>query len=126
MRPAARRQVTEHFEAYFADAASYAFKPVLRHGDFGTSNILYEPSTLTVQGVLDFGMTCLGDPAIDFAGLATMGEAFYRRCSAFYPAMAHSRHRVDFYRGIFALYEALFGVEHDDEEAFRNGMEEFM
>jgi len=38
---------------------------VLRYGDFGTGNILYDPQTLTISGIIDFGFAGLGDGALD-------------------------------------------------------------
>jgi aminoglycoside 2''-phosphotransferase len=43
MRADARRRVARHFERYLDDPARYVFEPALRHGDFGASNILYDP-----------------------------------------------------------------------------------
>jgi aminoglycoside 2''-phosphotransferase len=34
--------------------------------------------------------------------------------------------RIRFYRGIFALEEALFGVENDDPQAFQAGMARYV
>jgi aminoglycoside 2''-phosphotransferase len=36
--------------------------------------------------------------------------------------MEHALNRVRFYRGTFALQEALFGIENDDPVALRNGL----
>lgn len=126
MRADAREAVTAHFERFLA-GAEQPLAPVLRHGDFGTGNLLHDPVTLNITGILDFAFTGPGDPAADFAGLyVSYGEEFYRRCAAHYPAMAEALDRVHFYRGIFALEEALFGLENNDAEAFRSGMEEYI
>jgi aminoglycoside 2''-phosphotransferase len=125
MRPAARRQVGHHFEDYLANPRRYQFDPVLRHGDFGTGNLLYDPATLTITGVIDFGATALGDPAIDFAGLFAFGDDFCRQCIEFYPSLGQMLDRVHFYQGTFALQEALYGIETGDMEAFASGMEEY-
>ena len=45
-------------------------------------------------------------------------------CHALYTQGALGR--VAFYRGTFALQEALFGVENGDEEAFRAGIAPYM
>ena len=34
--------------------------------------------------------------------------------------------RVHFYRGTFALLEALFGIENDDQRAFESGIKEYV
>ena len=44
MRADARRQITDHYEAYLDDTNLQRVYPCLRHGDFGGSNILWEPA----------------------------------------------------------------------------------
>jgi aminoglycoside 2''-phosphotransferase len=123
MRPDARERVSDHFESYLDDPDRYGFARCLRHGDFGTGNIIYDPRCLSIVGIIDFANVGLGDPAVDFAGLhISYGEAFYRECYSVYPEMARALDRVSFYRGTFALQEALFGVENGDGQAFADGM----
>ncbi len=123
LHPKARRQVAQHFESFLANPNQSTFQPTLRHGDFGTSNILYDPESASVTGIIDFSSAGLGDPAVDFAALlASYGEAFYAQCCPHYPEMEHALNRVRFYRGTFALQEALFGIENDDPVALRNGL----
>jgi aminoglycoside 2''-phosphotransferase len=126
MRPDARQAVSEHFETFLGNAGNFGSAPVLRHGDFGTSNILFDRGAQAICGVLDFGSAGLGDPAVDFAGLLSQyGERFVARCGRVYPGAEALMERVRFYQGTFALEEALFGVENDDPEAFRAGMERY-
>jgi aminoglycoside 2''-phosphotransferase len=123
MRPEAKKQVTNHFKSFLDNRAAYQFEPRLRHGDFGTGNLLFDPQAEAITGVIDFGSAGPGDPATDFAGvLASFGEAFFRQCAHSYPEMAHAWPRVQFYVGTYALQEALFGVENGDEEAFASGI----
>ena len=127
MRPDARRKVSEHFENFLNQPDRCVFEPRLRHGDFGTGNIIYNPESLSIVGIIDFGGIAIGDPARDFAGLhISYGEEFYEMCTSNYPEMEQAFDRVIFYCGTFALQEALFGVENDDKEAFQDGMEEYV
>jgi aminoglycoside 2''-phosphotransferase len=127
MRPDARAWAEDHFERYLDEGRHFAYAPVLKHGDFGPSNILHDRSAGRVSGIIDFGGVGLGDPAYDFAGLLSgYGEALVQRCCAFYPGLEAMLERVWFYRGTFALLEALFGVENDDPEAYRDGMAEYV
>jgi aminoglycoside 2''-phosphotransferase len=127
MRPDARQQVSKHFETFLDNPDLYKFEPVLRHGDFGASNILYDPCKLSVVGIIDFGGTGLGDPAIDFAGLLiSYGEKLYEQCYAVYPEMEQALKRARFYCGTFALQEALFGIENGDQTALQNGIVEYV
>ena len=127
MRPDARTQVADHFESYLDDPHAYAFDPVLRHGDFGTGNLIYDPGAGRMAGVIDFGGAGLGDEATDMAGLlASFGEPFLARCARYYPQIETASERIRFYYGTFALQEALFGIENGDEDAVASGMEPFV
>jgi len=127
MQPDARPQVTRHFEDFLDHPERYKFDRVLRHGDFGPGNIIYDPDNGSVVGILDFGGAGSGDPAIDFAGLyASFGEEFYTKCYAIYPEMEQALKRVHFYCGMFALEEALFGIENGDEVAYHNGIAKYV
>jgi aminoglycoside 2''-phosphotransferase len=118
MRRDARRDVAAHFEAFLGDPRAAAIRPALVHGDFGPGNVLATEGAggaPRLSGVIDFDRAGLGDPAVDLAaaesfGLAALWDA--------YPGRAALRERARFYRGTFALQEALYGVEHGDEAAF--------
>lgn len=127
MRPDARLWATNHFETFLNEAGNFSRPPILRHGDFGTSNLLFDPLNQRITGVIDFSSAGLGDPAVDFAGLlSSYGEAFIQRCMRFYPRLEELMPRVHFYRGIFALEEALFGVENNDVDAFQAGIAQYI
>lgn len=123
MRLDARRQTRLHFDCYLDNPVNFAYLPVLKHSDFGTSNILYDASHERISGVIDFSSAGLGDPAYDFAGLlSSYGEGFIERCKVHYPGLTAILPRVRFYQGTFALYEALFGIENNDQAAFESGI----
>jgi aminoglycoside 2''-phosphotransferase len=124
MRPDAREWTERHFETFLNDKEKFAL--VLKHGDFGTSNILLDSQQRTICGVIDFGSSGLGDPAYDLAGLlSSYGEVFVRRCWKVYPEIESFMDRVRFYQGTFALEEALFGVENGDQAAFEHGIAKY-
>lgn len=125
MRPDAREGVSVHFENFIANPILHEFSPALRHGDFGSCNILYDPSSLQISGIIDFGFAGLGDPAIDLAAVSTYGEAFFRKILKYYPATEVMLERAAFYRGTYALQEALHGWKNDDQEALESGMETY-
>ena len=123
MNEKSRLDVSHHFDSFLSKNELLDFQPVLIHGDFGSSNILWDAKRYEVTGIIDFVETGAGDPAYDFAGLlSSYGEHFVRRCLSMYPNGDHIFDRINFYRGTFALQEALHGVENDDPEAFENGM----
>ena len=126
MRPDACQTVAQTFDGYLSDPALHHFDPCLRHGDFGTGNIIHDAESGSITGIIDFGCACLGDPAVDFGGLlGSYGRDFYDRCSATYPEMKAALPRVLFAVNTFALQEALFGIENDDREAFEAGIADY-
>jgi aminoglycoside 2''-phosphotransferase len=127
MRPDAREWATGHFEGFLNDVTNFEYEPVLKHGDFGPSNILFDKEKKIVTGVIDFGSSGMGDPAYDFAGLLSgYGEGFIDCCGDVYSEVKVLMRRIRFYQGTFALLEALFGVENGDEEAFEAGLKEYV
>jgi len=123
MRSDAKDEVADHFDSFLQNPNQNNFKPCLRHGDFGTGNILFDTETSSIAGIVDFGSVGIGDPAGDFAGLyISFGREFYQKAMPGYPLMGSALPRVHFYCGTFALQEALFGIENGDENAFNAGM----
>ena len=114
----ARDWTARQFVKFLENADSFAFANVLRHGDFGASNILYSESTRRITGIVDFGHAGAGDPAVDFAGLCVCyGEQFLRRCARVYRRINLCWKRISFYAGCaFLLEDALFCTEKDTEE----------
>ncbi|UUZ90458.1 aminoglycoside phosphotransferase family protein [Paenibacillus sp. P25] len=126
MKQEAKEWTDRHFTGFLGDSAKAKFTPSLIHGDFGTLNILYDTAEGRISGIIDFGSAEIGDPAVDYAALlASYGEGFFRFVTDENPEVNRYLARISFYRGTFALQEALFGLENNDEEAFRNGMEGF-
>ena len=79
MSPGAQSRVSQHFETYLDNPRLHRYTVCLRHGDFGTGNILYETKTRTIVGIIDFGELGLGDAAIDIASISCFGEEFHQR-----------------------------------------------
>jgi aminoglycoside 2''-phosphotransferase len=130
MRPEARRTVIRHFEAYLDDSSLHEFTPCLRHGDLGGSNILWDGQSGAITGVIDFADCAIGDPAYDLASLSTLGADFFERLSQRYDPDPINRAlllaRARFYRGTFALSEALEGLRTGNRDAYQRGMEAYV
>ncbi|HEY9526101.1 MAG TPA: phosphotransferase [Anaerolineales bacterium] len=124
MRPEARIAVTRHFEDYFNNPSLHEYEPVVIHGDFGGSNILFDGNR--IRGIIDFSFAGLDDPARDIAAVSTYGEAFFARIRRHYPDIDPLLERAKFYKGTFALQEALHGFRNHDREAFESGMEDYV
>ena len=127
MRPALRDEVRSNFEEFLAIDEESLPRAVI-HGDFGTGNILYNPDKQRFCSVIDFGSTCIGDPAVDLAaiyGYRGRGADFAQLVMAHDAAWQAMLPRIKFYASTFALQEALFGVENNDHEAFKAGMKDY-
>jgi len=127
MRQDSREWAVHHFESFLNNPHHSEYEPVLRHGDFGTTNILFDPQKQVITGIIDFSGAGLGDPAYDFAGLlSSYGESFLKRCLSTYPTIESFWSRILFYQGTFALLEALFGLENNDRKAFESGIRKYV
>lgn len=126
IRKDAQKEISQSFETFLKGEALSNLAITLIHGDFGASNILWNPETSMISGIIDFGGSGLGDPAYDFAGILTSyGEDFFDICINQYPNGNEISERVKFYKSTFALQEALHGIEHDDREAFESGIKDY-
>lgn len=128
LRLDARDTIAKQFETFLANPAHFAWRPVLRHGDFGGTNILYDSAQHVVSGVIDFGAAGLGDPAVDLAALSWYGEPFLQQVFATYPGLAAPavQARARFYRGTHALQQALLALETGDEAEFADGISSYV
>jgi len=54
------------FHEFLEPDENFDYEPCLTHGDFDTSNILVNPKTFEVTGIIDFEETRMYDPAADF------------------------------------------------------------
>jgi len=125
MRPDAREEVAHNFETFLNNPKHFSYTPVLRHGDFGGSNILYDPKK-GITGVIDFSFAGLGDPALDVAAISTSGDNFFQRIRKAYPGIDDLLECATFYKSTYALQEALYGLRDDDKESFESGIAEYV
>ena len=93
---------------------NFDFEPVLIHGDFDTSNILVNPETMHVTGIIDFEETRVYDPATDFIFLSE-GVEFLSSILDSYSGKIDSQlgERVIFRLGRQPFIYILWGIEHD-------------
>lgn len=122
MRSDAREEVTAHFNIRFSQPEQFVFEPCLVHGDFGPYNIIYDEKRGRISGIIDFSEAGIGDPAMDLASVSLYGEEMLELMLPVYPELAEMRERAAWYRGTFALQEALAGAVDGDTAAFRSGM----
>ncbi|WP_157950055.1 phosphotransferase family protein [Vallitalea okinawensis] len=123
-----RKDAVDNLEKFFQENISeelLSFKPTLVHGDFGPTNILFDEVTESITGIIDFGSVSISDPAYDIASMIGpfgYGEDFIHKMIDIYPQITKYLKRAKFYAGTFALQEALFGIQHNDQSAFNDGI----
>ena len=121
MRPAARRELSQDFQAALDQADRWHYRSCLIHGDFGAGNILVADGRVT--GIIDFSFCMPGDPAQDLGALlASYGEDFVALALAEYPALGAHLWRARFYRRQYALLQALYALRDGDQAEFDDGI----
>jgi aminoglycoside 2''-phosphotransferase len=125
MRKDACDWVNQNFESFLSNPANFEYEPVLRHTDFGGSNILFDSETCSVTAVIDWAGITLGDPAVDVAAILHMGEPFFKRMLKTYPEMEMMRPRTRFFQSTYILQEALNALRDDDQALFTTAIAEY-
>jgi aminoglycoside 2''-phosphotransferase len=103
----------------------FDFEPVLIHGDLGIEHLLVDPADSSLVGVIDFGDTGTGDPAVDFAGLLVgLGEPAVRAALTAYgrPDDAAILTRAGWYRDMSPLHEVIYGRAIRDQQHIEQGL----
>lgn len=125
MRPDARQEVSANFERALDDSMLWRFDPVIRHGDFGTRNILCDPETMQINGVIDFGAAGIGDPAQDVGAVWSLGDSLMKHFFDHYPEMRQTLDRVRFLHSTYALQQALYALRDGNVEDFEDGIAQY-
>lgn len=60
---------------------SFCFSSCLIHGDFGPSNILFEPTHGQISGIIDFGGSGIGDPVYVLGSLIGIWRRGFGACA---------------------------------------------
>ncbi len=120
---AARARIARDWLSFLDD--DVRFTTTLIHHDLNGEHILYDPARGAISGIIDWGDTAIGDPAIDFAGLLdAYGEDFTERVLSRYQGAVDEsfRRRMRFYCGAMPLNTVLFGLSTGQEEYVRQGL----
>jgi aminoglycoside 2''-phosphotransferase len=125
----ARRHIEQTFETYLNDDANFAFRPALLHGDIDERNVLADPETGELTGVIDWGDALIADPALDLTGplvgdlskggLKDQFEALQRAYGEPLDALLP---RCRFYEFCWPLFHLLQGLLTDDAEFIEDGI----
>jgi aminoglycoside phosphotransferase (APT) family kinase protein len=84
---------THRLQRYLESNSPSRYEGTLRlvHNDLWPEHVLFNPHSGSVNGIIDWGDTAIGDPAVDFAGLYTWyGESWMKCVLEFYPGALDS------------------------------------
>ena len=109
--PEAASRLLGDFDVYLEEPANFRFSPRLIHRDLSSDHILHDPATGNLTGVIDWGDSCVGDPAFDITGLlADYGLAFAKAVTAAKGDPAEYLERAGFYARNVGVHQALHGL----------------
>ncbi|MFW9996349.1 MAG: phosphotransferase family protein, partial [Candidatus Odinarchaeota archaeon] len=116
--------VTRLFQEFLNEKDNFDFNPVVVHGDFDTSNILVNPTTCQVTGIIDFEESNIYDPAVDFL-FYELDDSFLEHVLASYNGFkdAYFKRRMRFYYCRSGLIYITYGLENDLEPMVDYGLQ---
>lgn len=97
----------------------------LVHGDLAAEHILYDPSTASIEGVIDWSEVAIGDPSVDLAGVFHWGgERFLQAVLSTYrgPADEATLARARYRAGCRGIADVVFGIETGRPEYIAAGV----
>ena len=110
------------WKSLLADFAKTDFKPTLIHGDLSSENILFDPRTHRLTGILDWSYAQVGDPALDFSHLylhnPALGDEVLNQGEGVGDGL---RKRVQWYIRTEPFYDIMWAVTHHWRKAERMG-----
>jgi len=119
-----KRDIESRFMAHLQNPDLTSRNECVIHGDFGSANIICDPETGTITGIIDWAEVAIDDPALDYSSLTcAMGIPMCKEdLLVLRPSLATIFQRSSFIQYTFPLQEALHGVKTNDEEALRSGL----
>jgi aminoglycoside 2''-phosphotransferase len=113
---ATRAWVAATRDAFLAELARAAPPVALLHRDLALEHILADPAGQRLTGVIDWGDAWIGDPAIDFAGVAHDCDAatLDALLAAYGPVDDGFRRRAAWYAALAPFHLLHFGLHLND------------
>ena len=124
MNSTQKHWIDTKFNTFLNSENNFHFQPTVVHGDFDTSNILVNPDTFEVTGIIDFEETRIYDPAADFL-FYEEGDLFLNHLLKNYDGIIdlNFKERMKFLYGCNCLFYMEFGIEHNLPEIVKAGLE---
>ncbi len=117
--------VRELFEEFLSNDRNFDFEPVLTHGDFDSSNILYDQEREEISGIIDFEDAVIEDPTRDLCVLVDeFGKEFVQDILADYEGVVDDglQRRISFRSKQVVFIEIFYGLEFNEPEFTENGL----
>ncbi|MFI8684502.1 aminoglycoside phosphotransferase family protein [Rossellomorea sp. NPDC077527] len=118
------------FEEFLSVYEKGKVKQVVIHGDLTTANMLYQPKTGLVSGIIDFTDAQWGDPAFDFAGLYwSYGPRVTKEVLSHYKAEnkeAIFKRVQDFYGLQPIFHELVYAMKEDQHVNWDQALDRFL
>jgi aminoglycoside 2''-phosphotransferase len=115
----ARTWAREHFRPVLDGRLDLGYSPVFVHGDVAPYHLCYDPEARRLVGVIDFGESGPGDPAIDLGSVINAyGESLLHEMSRVYPSLNGFIDRARFFAGTLELRWGLAAIRTRDPAWF--------
>jgi aminoglycoside 2''-phosphotransferase len=118
-----RKRSEAFWQKLLSEFRDSSFEPTLIHGDLGTENLLFDPASVRLTGILDWGYMQVSDPALEFAHLfmhkAELGEEVLKQ---YRMRESSFKKRVQWYIDSEPFYDIMWGVSHDWDKPKRMGL----
>lgn len=119
------------FKSIISDESLKTYKPVLIHNDFSASNILFDETTKTLSGIIDFGDVAIADRDNDFLCLLENSDEEYGRefgikVLKYYGLCAEEIElaikKTDIKKELWPYEEILLSDEYNDKSMLESGL----
>lgn len=119
------------FESILIDESLYRYCPVLVHNDFSAGNILFDESTNSISGIIDFGDAAITDRDNDFLCLLEDSDEEYGRDFGNKVLQYYGLHtkeieiaikKADIKNELWPYEEMLLADEYNDKSMFESGL----
>jgi aminoglycoside 2''-phosphotransferase len=118
-----RERSEEFWQGLLSEFKNADFEPTLIHGDLGGENILFDPVSVKLIGILDWSYIQISDPALEFAHLfiykSEVGEEVLKHYGV---EGSNFKKRIQCYVDSEPFYDIMWGVDHQWDKPRKLGL----
>ena len=125
LSPAERQYVEQLYDDYLGDPSNFDYQLTLIHADLSPEHIIYDPGTLAIAGIIDFGDVEIGDPDYELHWLyANYGDRFLQTYLDLNPHPSPDRlvTKLRFFFRANTIADILIGFHRDDPEIVESSL----